>query len=105
VKLIRDRIPEIIEKAGKWCLCRTVHGKDEHVVMLQHKMQEEVEEFVHDPSYEEAADILEVLRELAALYDLEMDEIWRTADAKRQERGGFSKGIILENVGSNDESR
>jgi len=105
MKLVRDKIPEIIEKAGKWCLCRSVHGKDEHVVMLKHKMEEEIGEFIRDPCYEEAADILEVLRALASLYDLEMNEIRRTADNKRNERGGFSKGIILQNVGSSDESR
>ena len=105
MKLIRDRIPEIIERAGKWCLCRRVCGRDEHIVMLKRKMVEEVDELIREPSYEEAADVFEVLREFANIYDLEMDEIRRVADDKREKRGGFSKGIILQNVGDTDESR
>jgi predicted house-cleaning noncanonical NTP pyrophosphatase (MazG superfamily) len=105
MKLIRDKIPEIIEQAGKWCLCRRVCGKDEHIVMLQKKMTEEIDELIHDPSYEEAADVFEVLREFAHIYDLEMDEIQRIADDKRKERGGFSKGIILQDIGDSDERR
>ena len=105
MKLSRDKIPEIIEHAGKWCLCRRVHGVDEHIVMLQQKMTEEIGELIHEPSYEEAADVFEVLREFANIYDLDMDEIQRIADDKREERGSFSKGIILQDIGDSDERR
>ena len=45
MKLVRDSIPEIIEESGSWCLTRTVHGPDEHMVMLKSKMEEEAQEF------------------------------------------------------------
>ena len=41
MKLVRDCIPEIIESDGKWCLTRTVHGPDEHMVFLKAKMEED----------------------------------------------------------------
>ena len=46
MKLVRDCIPEIIEEDGKWCLTRTVHGVDEHIILLREKMIEETDEFI-----------------------------------------------------------
>ena len=66
-------------------------------------MSEEVEEFLENPSYEEAADILEVLRGFAALHNLEMEKIQHVASTKAVERGGFFKGIILEVVGDKND--
>lgn len=73
MKLVRDCIPELIEEAGKWCLTRTVHGVDEHMVMLKEKIVEEAQEFIEDPSYEEAADMIEVIKTFCHLNDLEWD--------------------------------
>ena len=98
MKLVRDYIPEIIEQDGKWCLTRRVHGLDEHLVLLKEKIIEESQEFIEDPRYEDAADMLEVVRAFCALYDLEFDIVIDTADNKQQERGGFTKGIILQEV-------
>lgn len=98
MKLVRDYIPEIIEQDGKWCLTRLVHGPDEHMVLLKEKIIEEAQEFIEDPSYEEAADMLEVVRAFCTLNDLDFDIVIDTADAKQHERGGFCKGIILQEV-------
>ena len=102
MKLVRDKIPEIIESDGKWCLCRRVHGKDEHLIFLRAKMIEETDEFLENPSLEEAADIYEVLIALCKLYDFSYEDVAGAAVRKREERGGFMKGIILERVGEND---
>jgi predicted house-cleaning noncanonical NTP pyrophosphatase (MazG superfamily) len=99
MKLVRDKIPEIIEADGKWCLCRTVHGKDELIAFLRNKMAEEMEEFVVDPCLEEAADVFEVFRELLSAHGLSVEDAMYEAARKRTERGGFSKGIILQRVG------
>ena len=98
MKLVRDKIPEIIESDGKWCLCRSVHGKDEHLVYLRNKMIEETDEFVENPCLEEAADVYEVLVSLCQLYSLDFEDVVREAVHKRGDRGGFMKGIILERV-------
>ena len=98
MKLVRDQIPKIIKESGKWCLCKTIDQKEERLQWLIKKMNEEANEFAKNPSYEEAADMFEVLRACADLYSLDMDEVRCVADDKRKERGGFSEGIILEVV-------
>ena len=101
MKLIRDHIPEIIDAAGDWCLTRRVHGIDEHIIMLREKILEETDEFIKDPSYEEAGDMLEVLRAFFHLHELDFNIVINTADKKRKDKGGFLKGIILKEVGTN----
>lgn len=99
MKLVRDHIPEIIEGDGKWCLCRRVNGVDEHMVWLKEKIVEEAQEFIENPCYEEAADMLEVVRAFCHLNKLEWEVVVSTARSKHEERGGFDAGIILQKVG------
>jgi len=99
VKLVRDCVPEIIEEDGKWCLTRKVHGVDEHMVMLKEKIYEEAQEFIENPCYEEAADMLEVVKAFCYLGNLEWESVLCTAVSKQETHGGFYRGIILERVG------
>ena len=99
MKLVRDHIPELIEEDGKWCLTRRVHGADEHMVMLKEKIIEEAQEFIENPCYEEAADMLEVVKAFCYLNGLEFDVAISAAQNKQEERGGFYSGIILQKVG------
>ena len=99
MKLVRDYIPEIIEADGRWCLTRKVHGPDEHMVMLREKILEEAQEFIENPCYEEAADMFEVIRAFCHLNNLDFKQVENTAQRKREERGGFFRGIILQSVG------
>jgi predicted house-cleaning noncanonical NTP pyrophosphatase (MazG superfamily) len=99
MKLVRDRIPEIINADGKWCLTRTVHDVDEHMVFLKEKIAEETDEFLADPCYEEAADMLEVIKAFCHLNNLEWDIVVNTARKKEKSNGGFRHGIILQKVG------
>ncbi len=97
-KLVRDYIPEIIEETGSICVTRFAHGIDEHMVMLKEKMYEETQEFIQNPCYEEAADMLEVVRAFCHLAKLEFSKVEEVAQKKKGERGSFSRGIILEKV-------
>lgn len=101
MKLVRDHIPEIIEEDGKWCLTRRVHGIDEHMSMLKEKIYEEAQEFIENPCYEEAADMLEVIKAFCYLSDLEFECVESVAQKKQDERGGFYRGIILQRVDEN----
>tara|TARA_R110001583_G_scaffold169277_1_gene322147 strand:- start:273 stop:578 length:306 start_codon:yes stop_codon:yes gene_type:complete len=99
MKLVRDCIPEIIEEDGKWCLTRTVHGVDEHMVMLKEKIYEEAQEFIVNPCYEEAADMLEVIIAFCHLSGLEFEVLEGVAQNKQDTHGGFYNGIVLQKVG------
>ena len=99
MKLVRDCIPELIEEDGKWCLTRTAHGVDEHMVMLKEKIIEEAQEFIENPSYEEASDMIEVIKAFCHLNELDWTVALRKALLKEETHGGFYNGIILQKVG------
>ena len=64
-KLVRDRIPEIIEKDGKTCVCSELSQED-YIIMLDQKLNEELAEYQESKSMEELADLLEVMSAVAA---------------------------------------
>ena len=99
MKLVRDYIPEIIKEDGRWCLTRRVYDFDEHMLMLKEKIIEEAQEFVENPCYEEAADMIEVIRSFCYLNNLEFDIAVSEAQRKKESRGSFNNGIILQRVG------
>ena len=67
MKLVRDKIPNIIEESGKECEYHTA-TYDEYKLSLYAKMQEELGEFIESPCAEEAADMYEVLRAICLLH-------------------------------------
>lgn len=94
MKLVRDKIPDIIIADDKTC-SYIVASSDELSGHVYNKMKEELNEFVENPCYEEAADMLEVLKMLCHINDLEFDTVVDTAISKQKARGGFHRGIIL----------
>lgn len=96
-KLIRDKIPEIIEKAGRNAIVRTA-DESEYEYLLRQKLVEEVDEFLESSNPEELADILEVVISLGALYDLSFVDLMKTVEEKRGKKGSFKKKIVLLSV-------
>ena len=95
MKLVRDKIPEIMQADGKTPKTH-IADKEEFQRLLVSKLVEEVHEFRLKPSAEELADILEVVHTLSnELYD-GMDKVEEVRKKKAAERGGFSKKIVLE---------
>lgn len=93
-KLVRDKIPQIIEASNKTCKTEVVSG-DIKYKYLENKLKEEVNEFIEDKNLEELADIMEVLYALAEHIGYKEEELINKRKEKFNERGGFSKGIIL----------
>ena len=60
-KLVRDRIPEIIEADGNICTWETL-SHEEYLSLLDEKLNEELAEYQERKSLEELADLLEVIR-------------------------------------------
>lgn len=98
-KLVRDRIPEIIEASGRFATFRQLSDQ-EFGAALREKLSEEGLELCEAVTpadvLEEAADVLEVVRSLAALYGYQWEDVARAADEKRQQRGGFDLRLWLE---------
>ena len=93
-KLVRDRIPQIIQSKGLESIVY-VADADEYAVRLRGKLSEEVAEFLaSDSDPEELADILEVLYALAEQVGIDRQKLEKLRAAKAEERGGFADRII-----------
>ena len=96
-KLVRDRIPEIIEADGKQCVC-SVLSEEDYLRLLDQKLDEELREYQESKSMEELADLLEVMRAVARARSSSMEEVERIRIRKAEKRGGFERRILLEQV-------
>ena len=100
-KLVRDKIPEIIESSGKKSVTDILSEQD-YLVMLDEKLNEELAEYQESKSMEELADLLEVMRAVAAARGSSMEEVEQIRKEKAAKRGGFEKRILLLEVKSED---
>ena len=93
-KLVRDRIPEIIEASGK--TCKTVVLDDtEYLRMLDVKLDEELAEYHKDQNIEELADLLEVIYAATVTRGYTVEELERVRKHKAEKRGVFKEKIFL----------
>lgn len=96
-KLVRDRIPDIIEASGKQCVYATL-SDDEYLKMLDEKLNEELQEYQESKSMEELADLLEVMIAVATARGSSFEEIERIRIEKAEKRGAFARKILLTEV-------
>ena len=94
-KLVRDRIPEIIQEDGKTPIIR-IMDEEEYVRELDRKLCAEVEEYRADGSIEEMADVLEVLQAICIARGYTLQQLEEVRRKKAAERGGFKKRIYWE---------
>lgn len=96
-KLIRDKIPKIIEKSRK--IPKThIASEKEYWKKLKEKLREEVNEFIKDSDENELSDILEVLEAISWYKNFDKNKVRKMKKKKQIERGGFKERIILEEV-------
>jgi predicted house-cleaning noncanonical NTP pyrophosphatase (MazG superfamily) len=99
-KLVRDRIPEIIQADGRHPVTRVLDDAAYRAALLA-KLVEEADEANHAAAADlpgELADVLEVLRTLTVTAGMSWAQLLALADDKRSRRGGFEKRIFLEFV-------
>lgn len=96
-KLVRDRIPEIIESTGNRCTTQILSEAD-YIKMLECKLNEELQEYQESKNLEELADLLEVMRALVEAKGYCWDDLERIRKEKAKKRGGFSQRILLKEV-------
>ncbi|MER2262075.1 MAG: nucleoside triphosphate pyrophosphohydrolase [Psychrobacillus sp.] len=97
-KLVRDLIPQVIEKSGSKFSTRIL-DKSEHLTEVKNKLYEEVKEFEatdnRKDALEELADILELIHAALPIHETTYEELEQIRLAKKEKRGGFKEGIYL----------
>lgn len=97
-KLVRDRILEVIEKAGKTYTSRVLN-EDEYINEVKVKMHEELAEFEEakndEEAVEELADLLELIYAAAAIHGATPEKLEKIRFDKAEKRGGFKERIYL----------
>ena len=96
-KLIRDKIPEIIEASGKTCEIEIL-SDEKYLQMLDKKLDEELAEYHQEQNIEELADLLEVLYATAKARGYSIEKLENVRVEKQKTRGGFDKKILLQSV-------
>ncbi len=96
-KLVRDLIPQIIEKSGKKAVYDTL-SDEAYLEMLDKKLVEEMNEYQTDKNLEELADILEVVYALAEAKGSSAIGLEKLRAEKAVSRGAFKKKILLKEV-------
>ena len=96
-KLVRDRIPEIIEASGKTCVSEVL-SQDAYIQALDTKLNEELAEYQQSKSLEELADLLEVMGAVVKARGYTWDDLTLVRKEKRARRGAFDQKIFLKEV-------
>lgn len=100
-KLVRDRIPEIIENDGKTCNTRILDEAD-YIQEVNKKMHEELQEYeaaeTSADAVEELADLLELIHAAAQHHGASIEELEQLRADKAAKRGGFEERIFLVDV-------
>ena len=99
-KLVRDKIPEIIEQAGKTAYTQIL-TEEEYLDALDKKLNEELSEYQSDKSIEELADLLEVIYAVVKARGYSVQELECIRKKKAEERGPFDKRIMLKGGSDN----
>ena len=96
-KLIRDKIPEIIEAKGNKAIIEILNDEN-YQKYLDIKLGEELKEYLEDGSVEELADLVEVVYALIDYKGISREDFEKIRAAKVEERGAFKKRLLLKEV-------
>ncbi len=99
-KLVRDRIPEIIEKnKGKKVKTEKLKDDKDYMAFLLKKIEEEANELANTKNkkhlIEDLSDVMEIIDELLILNELDSEKIREAQAEKRKVRGGFKQRILM----------
>ncbi|MDQ0087601.1 putative house-cleaning noncanonical NTP pyrophosphatase (MazG superfamily) [Paenibacillus anaericanus] len=100
-KLVRDKIPQIIESSGKRCEAQVLDDVA-YEEALKAKLIEELNEVQIAKSdvelIEELADLYEVMSSLIQLKGLNKEQFESVVNEKNEKRGGFKERVFLVEV-------
>ena len=96
-KLVRDRIPDIIQEEGNGCTVEILKD-DAYLRMLDEKLGEELAEYHKDQTLEELADLTEVIRAVVLARGYTLEDLERVRAEKEAKKGAFKFKIFLKDV-------
>ncbi|MDL2219618.1 nucleoside triphosphate pyrophosphohydrolase [Ruminococcaceae bacterium OttesenSCG-928-O06] len=97
-KLVRDKIPAIIQAQGGTAVVRTVESREEYARLLREKLREETEEFIAAGTLDELVDVGEVMHALLSEMGVSVEAFQKARTEKLAEKGGFEKRLFLQRV-------
>jgi predicted house-cleaning noncanonical NTP pyrophosphatase (MazG superfamily) len=97
-KLVRDKIPEIIEANHDHYESRILNDKDFEVELKKKLIEEakELQEASDEKILGELADVLELIKSIAVKKGFKFSDVEEKQRVKKEKRGGFEKKIFLE---------
>lgn len=99
-KLVRDRIPEIIERAGGTPTWRELRDGEFRLALKAKALEEAQELFdaADDALLAELADLEEVVDAILTTYGHSREELDVVRKKKNEERGAFTRRLFLESA-------
>lgn len=97
-KLVRDKIPEIIQNNGAKTVNIKILNDEEYLISLNTKLEEELKEYLESGEVEELADLEEVLRAILDAKNTSYEKFEEIRQNKANKRGAFKNKIFLESV-------
>lgn len=94
-KLVRDKVPHVIERNGGSSTTHVATDEEFHT-LLHAKLDEEVAEFKEAGDPKELVDILEVVKAFAERNNISWETLEQMRREKESERGAFKERIILD---------
>lgn len=94
-KLVRDKIPQIIERNEGRSSKTRILDDEEYLEELNKKIQEELNEYLESGEIEELADLEEVLRAILDSKGVSYEEFEQIRQEKVNKRGAFKDRIYL----------
>jgi predicted house-cleaning noncanonical NTP pyrophosphatase (MazG superfamily) len=99
-KLVRDRIPEMIERAGKTAKWRELRDGEFRLALKAKALEEAQELFdaADDALLSELADLDEVVEAILTTYGHSREELDAVRKKKNEDRGAFTQRLFLESA-------
>lgn len=97
-KLVRDKIPEEINKKSDRKANYRILDDNEYLKELDKKLFEEAHEFVEEHSTQELADLMEVIGAIMKANNISLDDVEVARNIKNEKKGKFENKIYLIDV-------
>lgn len=97
-KLVRDKIPQEINKKEGRKANYKILNQDEYLKELDKKLFEEAHEFVEEHSIEELGDLMEVIFAIMKAKEISINEVEKAREVKKNKKGAFDDRIFLIDV-------